>query len=59
MKIGIIIGSHRQESQSAKVGQYLNGMLSRLKPIIGPSTSARRPYLCGMRVFLPKVSIGR
>ncbi len=31
MKIGIIIGSHRQESQSAKVGQYLNGMLSAAK----------------------------
>ena len=30
MKIGIIVGSHRKDSQSAKVGRFLNGILSSL-----------------------------
>ena len=35
MKIGIIVGSHRKDSQSAKVGRFLNGILSSMDNVNG------------------------
>jgi azobenzene reductase len=32
MKIAVIVGSHRKQSQSAKVGRYIHGSLGRLIP---------------------------
>lgn len=59
MKVAIIVGSHRAESQSSKVGHYIADELKNqvTRPMF--LTSGRILFLSGTNRFGPEMKAGR